>query len=214
MDLSSIPYIATLFVIAGLGLIIVALVEISGTINLHVNNPKLVLFVGILFVTIGIISAQTGIPDRTLLSLSEPTPTSAPTDTHVQTSTPIPTSTQNETSAPAVTSTSTSTPSKSVKEWWSEGDTLYENGNYSEAVDCYNKAIELAPGNAELWNAKGYAFKEMGVRDQTNSKAEQAKEEYKQAITAFDEALRLSNFDFPDAQDGKDFCQNRLSSLP
>ena len=54
----------------------------------------------------------------------------------------------------------------------------------------------------------------MGERDQTNSKAEQAKGEYKQAITAFDEALRLSNFDFQDAQDGKDFCQNQLSSLP
>lgn len=139
-------------------------------------------------------------------------PESIPTDAHVQTSTPIPISTQNETSTPAVTSTST--PSKSAKEWWSEGDTLYKKSDYSGAVDCYNKAIELAPGNAELWNAKDYALKEMDERDQTNSKAEQAKGEYKQAITAFDEALRLSNFDFQDAQDGKDFCQNQLSSLP
>jgi len=130
------------------------------------------------------------------------------------TQTPPPTVTTPPSPTVTTPPSPTVTPEKSYTEWWSEGDILYKKGDYLGAVDCYNKAIELAPNNAELWNAKGYAFKEMGERDQTNSKSEQAKDKYQQAIIAFDEALKLSNFNFQDAQDGKDFCQKQLSSLP
>jgi tetratricopeptide (TPR) repeat protein len=226
----SLPFLLTA---AGILFIFVSVVQIQGQYNFEVQHPKIVLLIGIIFLLLGVIlyfSGASGTDEQKTDVTPTPIVTATPssiatsekpdvTPTPIVTATPssiatsekpdvTPTLTVNATPSPTVT------PEKSYTEWWSEGDILYKKGDYSGAVDCYNKAIELSPNNAELWNGKGYAFKEMGERDQTNSKSEQAKGEYKQAIIAFDKALELSNFNFQDAQDGKDFCLKQLTSLP
>lgn len=66
VDLSSFPPISTLFIIVGLALIFVALVQITGDINLVVKSPKFVSITGVILVVAGLLSAVTGIPDQTM----------------------------------------------------------------------------------------------------------------------------------------------------
>jgi hypothetical protein len=91
MDTSSFPPIATLLVIAGLVFLFVALVRVGGKFILHVANPKTVLIIGTLLVVAGLISAITGIPDRSSELEGTPTPTATPTPSTTSTPTEIPT---------------------------------------------------------------------------------------------------------------------------
>jgi tetratricopeptide (TPR) repeat protein len=39
-------------------------------------------------------------------------------------------------------------------------------GRYDEAIECFNRAIELGPKNAEAWNNKGAALGKLGRYDE------------------------------------------------
>jgi len=55
-----------------------------------------------------------------------------------------------------------SSSSDSYEDWLDKGKDYSARGDYSEAVRCYDKAIELAPGNNRTWYGKGDTLYKMG----------------------------------------------------
>ena len=51
---------------------------------------------------------------------------------------------------------------KSADDWTNEADALLEQGRYDEALQAYDKAIELNPQYSEAWNNKGIALDKLG----------------------------------------------------
>jgi Flp pilus assembly protein TadD len=43
-------------------------------------------------------------------------------------------------------------------EWVGKGDALNRQGNFSEAITAYNKALELDPNDKQAWVGKGDAL--------------------------------------------------------
>ena len=66
-----------------------------------------------------------------------------------------------------------------AKDWFNEGNALYNLNKYAEAIAAYNKAIKLNPNHAEIWNNKGNALSAQG--------------KYDEAIQALDETRSMSN---------------------
>ncbi len=72
---------------------------------------------------------------------------------------------------------------KGAKEWNKEGLSLLEKGKYEEALNCFNKALELDPGVPQLLNNKGYALYNMGKSGNNTYYVERSLEVYNQAIS-------------------------------
>ena len=51
---------------------------------------------------------------------------------------------------------------KSAKEWDEKGVTLYNLGEYEDAIKCYNKALEIGPNYAFVWKDKGDSLCKLG----------------------------------------------------
>ena len=64
-----------------------------------------------------------------------------------------------------------------AKDWFDKGIALQEQGKYDEAVQAYNKAIEIDPQHASAWTNKGVA-----LADQS---------EYDEAIQAYNKAIEI-----------------------
>jgi tetratricopeptide (TPR) repeat protein len=62
-------------------------------------------------------------------------------------------------------------------EWVGKGDALNRQGNFSEAITAYNKALELDPNYVNAWDGKGWSLNELG--------------NYSQAIIYLDKALEI-----------------------
>ena len=67
---------------------------------------------------------------------------------------------------------------KDAYAWNNEGKALYEQKRYDEAIQCFNKAIELNPSYELAWNNKGTALYML--------------KRYKEAIKCFDEVLKIN----------------------
>jgi tetratricopeptide (TPR) repeat protein len=63
----------------------------------------------------------------------------------------------------------------SAKDWNDQGGALNSQGKYDEAIQAYDKAIQLDPNYAKAWSNKGMALVNMGKLDE--------------AIQAFDKAI-------------------------
>jgi Flp pilus assembly protein TadD len=63
------------------------------------------------------------------------------------------------------------------EDWFNKGIALEDLGKYDEAIQAFDKALELDPQNAEAWSEKGYALGELG--------------KYDEAIQALDKAIEL-----------------------
>ena len=50
----------------------------------------------------------------------------------------------------------------SLKELILEGNEHYYKKEYSEAIECYNKVLDINPDNIDAWHNKGNALKELG----------------------------------------------------
>ena len=46
--------------------------------------------------------------------------------------------------------------------WTSKGNALNRNGNYSEAITAYNKALEIDPYYVNALDGKGWSLNELG----------------------------------------------------
>jgi Flp pilus assembly protein TadD len=62
--------------------------------------------------------------------------------------------------------------------WVDEGNTLYAHGKYDEAIQAYDKAIEINPQDADAWYYKGTALDML--------------RKYDEAIQAFDRAIEIN----------------------
>ncbi|MCX6673110.1 MAG: tetratricopeptide repeat protein [Methanothrix sp.] len=67
--------------------------------------------------------------------------------------------------------------SKSAEVWFNKGFALSSLGWYDEALQAYDRAIEIDPNFAEAWNNKGTTLHKQ--------------DKYDEAIKAYDEAIRL-----------------------
>ena len=72
--------------------------------------------------------------------------------------------------------------------WNNEGVAFYKLGKPEEAIDCYDKALDLDPGLAQAWNNKGLALRELGKSEE--------------AITCYNKALEI-NPGYADAWNNK-----------
>ena len=68
--------------------------------------------------------------------------------------------------------------------WYRRDNTFYDTRRYKEAIECYDKAIEINPNLFKAWKKKGDAF--CGL------------EKYDDGINCYDKALKISNTDDPE----------------
>lgn len=64
--------------------------------------------------------------------------------------------------------------------WTQRGDDLFLQGRYGDAVEAYNKALEMDPYYSIAWNRRGYALTKLGY--------------YEEAIRNFDRAIELDPY--------------------
>ncbi len=62
--------------------------------------------------------------------------------------------------------------------WSNKGNTLVESGMYAEAIQCYDKALEINPKIGEVWNNKGLALARTG--------------RHSEAVQCYDKALEIA----------------------
>jgi len=43
-------------------------------------------------------------------------------------------------------------------EWYNKGNSFYKQNKYSEAIECYDKALEIDPNYTLVWYYKGLAL--------------------------------------------------------
>ena len=85
--------------------------------------------------------------------------------------------------------------SNDVWGWRNKGGALYFLGKYTEAIKCYDKAIEIDPDNPVVWNNKGLALDSLG--------------KYDEAITSYDKAIKIDPND-ADAWNNKGLALDSL----
>jgi len=66
---------------------------------------------------------------------------------------------------------------KEVDDWLRKGDSFERKEEYDKAIECYDKALEIDPANANAWGAKGWALYELGKSDE--------------AIKCYDKAIEI-----------------------
>src|SRR5512136_1353274 len=64
-----------------------------------------------------------------------------------------------------------------AEDWFSKGNALFNQSNYNESIQAYDKAIELNPQFALYWNGKGNSLNAQNKRDE--------------AIQAYDKAIEI-----------------------
>jgi tetratricopeptide (TPR) repeat protein len=79
--------------------------------------------------------------------------------------------------------------------WYYKGLDLGTEGKYDEAIQCYDKAIEIDPKHVYAWYNKGLALYYMG--------------KYEEAIKCYDEAIKLA----PEYTSAKTSKQEALRAL-
>ena len=68
--------------------------------------------------------------------------------------------------------------------WYRRGNTFYDRCRYKEAIERYDKAIQINSNLFEAWKKKGDAFCRL--------------EKYDEGINCYDKALKISNIDYPE----------------
>jgi len=48
------------------------------------------------------------------------------------------------------------------------GKKYLDEGNYSDALSCFEQALSLDPANPDLWNLKGMALRSLGRYDEAS----------------------------------------------
>jgi tetratricopeptide (TPR) repeat protein len=61
-------------------------------------------------------------------------------------------------------------------DWVNKGTALFSQGKYNEAIQAYDKAIELNPNLVLAWYNKGNAFKALGRISEADAAFAKAKE--------------------------------------
>ena len=99
-------------------------------------------------------------------------PILTPTPTPIPILTPIPTPTVTPTT-PSLTDSA-----KTAEEWYDEGVSLLELGEFEKSIKCFSKVIELYPGYVEAYLNRGSAYLNLG--------------KFREAIKDLDKAIELN----------------------
>jgi tetratricopeptide (TPR) repeat protein len=68
---------------------------------------------------------------------------------------------------------------KTTGSWYRKGvDLYYKHGKFQEAIQCFDRVLEIEPGHAGAWNGRGVCLKELG--------------RYEEAIQCFDKVIALN----------------------
>lgn len=102
----------------------------------------------------------------------------------------------NEVNKPQIPSESISTGSSDVEAWIKKGEAIdiqneytYNLSKYDEAIQCYEKAIEIDPRNATAWYKKGHDLNQQGL---FSGDGRIVRPKHYQAIQAYDKAIELN----------------------
>jgi len=71
-----------------------------------------------------------------------------------------------------------------AQDWYRRGNDLERNGSYEDAVNAYDKAIEINPKYTAAWSDKGRALSRMAIFPNSTGK-------YNESLKAFDKAIEL-----------------------
>ena len=52
---------------------------------------------------------------------------------------------------------------KNIEKWLDEGRSVQSSGKYEEAIEYFDKVIEINANNPEAWMWKGYALRGLGL---------------------------------------------------
>ena len=116
-----------------------------------------------------------------------------------------------------------------AQDWTRSGDSFSRSGRYSDAIGCYDQAIEMDPQLAEAWDGKGGALMMTGRYDRAlvcyqrgleiapdsaeiwyhKGNALQMLLRFEEALVSYDQALRI-NTQFAEAWNRKGMTLNRL----
>ncbi len=81
--------------------------------------------------------------------------------------------------------------------WRNKGGALYSLGKYNEAIECYDKSIEIDSNNPVVWNNKGLALNLLG--------------KYNEAIASYDNSIKIDPND-ADVWNNKGLALNALGN--
>ena len=76
--------------------------------------------------------------------------------------------------------------------WVKEGQAFYKNESYAEALEAFEKAIEINPQNSEAWVGKG---KSMDLLAATTYTEEDRLKSYEDALQYYDTAIKTARLD-------------------
>ncbi len=65
---------------------------------------------------------------------------------------------------------------ESAEDWYSNGQELYKNGSYQEALNAYDEGLKMDPQNASAWHYRGLALAGMGHGVEANQSLQKAME--------------------------------------
>jgi tetratricopeptide (TPR) repeat protein len=68
-----------------------------------------------------------------------------------------------------------------MEKWIPKGNAHLNFGRYNDAVNCYEKAIEMNPYLVDAWKKKGLALRYLGM--------------YKESVECYDKAIRICPLD-------------------
>ncbi|MBD3190439.1 MAG: tetratricopeptide repeat protein [Candidatus Heimdallarchaeota archaeon] len=88
---------------------------------------------------------------------------------------------------------------KNPDELLSMGVAFYQNGNYTRAIECYQRAVELKPDLFKAWSNMRTIYRRRGKHDQ--------------AIECYQKALELRLDYYPDAWSNLDIAYANLSNF-
>jgi len=80
--------------------------------------------------------------------------------------------------------------------WYRRGLESAGAGSYENALNSFDKAISLNPGNAAFWDANAASLAMLSFRGKDSSKLNESLRSYDRAIGLYDEALRGNPQDF------------------
>ena len=87
---------------------------------------------------------------------------------------------------------------KDAHAWYNEGKALFVQKEYNEAIQCFNKAIELNPSYELAWNNKGTTLYML--------------KRYNEAIKCFDEVLKI-NPNNETARKNRESCMRAMGKI-
>jgi tetratricopeptide (TPR) repeat protein len=91
----------------------------------------------------------------------------------------------------------------STNSWNNKGTSLFNLGRFEEAIECFNKALDIDSNHAILWSNKGQSLHKLG--------------RYSEAVECYDKSLSLdpaNNFILKEKEDALKYAMSPYEENP